>query len=115
MKKNLNFDQKKLKDAYARLETILDAELPKISAEVIPVVDFSKITKNDGKFDNETIDKIRNHGIVIIKNVIGKDEALKMHDDIVEYLEKTGQDPHDEGHKWIFKHFNNTRNYLLLE
>ena len=90
-----------MQKAFDRLETILDAELQKLSAEVIPVVDFCNIITNGGKFDNDTIDRIRKHGVVIIKNVIGKDEALKMHDDTVEYLEKTGQDPHAEGYEWI--------------
>ena len=99
MKKYLNLDQAKLKKAFVRLETVLDAELPKLSAEIIPVVNFSNITKNNGKFDNETVEKIRKHGIVIIKNVIEKVEALKLHDDLVEYMTKNGQDPQAEGHK----------------
>ena len=101
VKKHLNLDQEKLKEAFARLEKVLDAELPKLSAEVIPVVNFSDITENNNKFDNATVEKIRKHGIVIIKNVIEKDEAQKLHDDLVEYMTKNGQDPQAEGHKWI--------------
>jgi len=45
VKKDLNIDQKKLREAFDRLENVLDKELANLSTEVIPVVEFDEIAK----------------------------------------------------------------------
>jgi len=96
VKKDLNIDQKKLKEAFDRLENVLDKELANLSTEVIPVVEFDEIAKNDNKFDAKIIETIKKRGVVVIRNVIEKDEAKNLHDDLVDYMTKNGDDPFND-------------------
>ena len=95
----MNIDQEKLKEAFERLEKVLDTELPKLSTEVIPVVNFEDLAENDNQFNAETVEKIKKYGVVIVRNVIEKEDAKNLLDDVEKYMNENGQDPQTKGWK----------------
>ena len=99
VKKTLNIDQKNLQEAFERLEKVLDTELPKLSTEVIPVVNFEDLAVNDNQFNAETVEKIKKYGVVIVRNVIEKEDAKNLLDDVEKYMNENGQDPQTKGWK----------------
>ena len=96
-KKILNIDQENLQEAFERLEKVLDTELPKLSTEVIPVVNFEDLAENDNQFNAETVEKIKKYGVVIVRNVIEKEDAKNLLDDVEKYMNENGQDPKTTG------------------
>jgi len=108
-KKDLNIDQEKLRDAFDRLEKVLDSELAKLKTETIPVFDFGDFSKNDNKFDDETITKIKKHGVVVIRNVIEKNEAENLLDDLEKYMEENGEAPKDKNKTWYDIYWSKTQ------
>ena len=108
-KKDLNIDQEKLRDAFDRLEKVLDSELAKLKTEIIPVFDFGDFAKNDNKFDDETITKIKKHGVVVIRNVIEKNEAENLLDDLEKYMEENGEAPKDKNKTWYDIYWSKTQ------
>ena len=99
VKKTLNIDQENLQEAFERLEKVLDTELPKLSTEVIPVVNFEDLAVNDNQFNAETVEKIKKYGVVIVRNVIEKEDAKNLLDDVEKYMNENGQDPQTKGWK----------------
>jgi len=97
VKKTLNIDQEKLKEAFERLEKVLDTELPKLSTEVIPVVNFEDLAENDNQFNAETVEKIKKYGVVLVRNVIEKEDTKNLLDDVEKYMNENGQDPQTKG------------------
>ena len=111
-KKTLNIDQEKLKEAFERLEKVLDTELPKLSTEVIPVVNFEDLAENDNQFNAETVEKIKKYGVVIVRNVIEKEDAKNLLADVEKYMNENGQDPQTKG--WKRKIYNKNENVRLF-
>ena len=99
VKKTLNIDQEKLKEAFERLEKVIDTELAKLSTEVIPVVNFEDLAKNNDQFNGETVEKIKKYGVVIVRNVIEKEDAKNLLADVEKYMNENGQDPQKKGWK----------------
>lgn len=60
------------------------------------MVNFGDFTKNDDTFDNETIAKIKKHGVVVIRNVIEQNEAENLLDDLDKYMRENGEVPEDK-------------------
>ena len=112
-KKILNIDQENLQEAFERLEKVLDTELPKLSTEVIPVVNFEDLAENDNQFNAETVEKIKKYGVVIVRNVIEKEDAKNLLDDVENYMNENGQDPQTKGWKrTIYDKNENVRVFL---
>ena len=93
VKNHLKINQETFKNAFERLERSLDEELPKLSADVIPDIDFGELLSNKGKFDEEVSQKIRKHGVVIIRNVFDREYAEKLYKGLSEYMRTNGEDP----------------------
>ena len=93
VKKHLKINQETFKNAFERLERSLDEELPKLSADVIPDIDFGELLSNNGKFDEEFSQKIRKHGVVIIRNVFDREYTEKLYKGLSEYMRTNGEDP----------------------
>ena len=98
-KKILNIDQENLQEAFERLEKVLDTELPKLSTEVIPVVNFEDLAENDNQFNAETVEKIKKYGVVLVRNVVEKEDTKNLLDDVEKYMNENGQDPQTKGWK----------------
>ena len=96
-KKNLKVDPEKLKAAFERLEKVLDTELPKLSTEAIPEVNFEDLARNDDQFNAETVEKIKKFGVVVVRNVIKKEDAKNLLGDLENYMKENGQDPKTTG------------------
>ena len=96
-KKTLNIDQEKLKAAFERLEKVLDTELPKLSTEAIPEVNFEDLVGNDNQFNVEAVEKIKKFGVVVVRNVIEKEDTKDLLDDVEKYMKENGQDPRTTG------------------
>ena len=96
-KKTLNIDQEKLKGAFERLEKVLDTELPKLSTEAIPEINFEDLARNDNQFNVEAAEKIKKFGVVVVRNVIKKEDAKNLLDDVEKYMKENGQDPKTTG------------------
>ena len=96
-KKTLNIDQEKLKEAFERLEKVLDTELPKLSTEAIPEINFEDLARNDNQFNVEAAEKIKKFGVVVVRNVIKKEDAKNLLDDVEKYMKENGQDPKTTG------------------
>ena len=111
-KKTLNIDQEKLKEAFERLEKVLDTELPKLSSEVIPEVNFEDLAENNGQFNSETVEKIKKYGVVIVRNVIEKEDAQNLLADVEKYMNENGQDPQTKG--WKRKIYDKNENVRLF-
>jgi len=92
-KKNLKVDPEKLKAAFERLEKVLDTELPKLSTEAIPEVNFEDLVGNNNQFNVEAAEKIKKFGVVVVRNVIEKEETKDLLDDVEKYMKENGQDP----------------------
>jgi hypothetical protein len=97
VKKTLNIDQEKLKEAFERLEKVLDTELPKLSTEAIPEINFEDLARNDDQFNVEAAEKIKKFGVVVVRNVIKKEDAKNLLDDVEKYMKENGQDPKTTG------------------
>ena len=97
VKKTLNIDQEKLKEAFERLEKVLDTELPKLSTEAIPEINFEDLARNDNQFNVEAAEKIKKFGVVVVRNVIKKEDAKNLLDDVEKYMKENGQDPKTTG------------------
>ena len=93
VKNHLKINQETFKNAFERLERSLDEELPKLSADVIPDIDFGELLSNKGKFDEDFSQKIRKHGVVIIRNVFDREYAEKLYKGLSEYMRTNGEDP----------------------
>jgi len=92
-KKNIKFDPEKLKAAFERLEKVLDTELPKLSTEAIPEVNFEDLAGNNNQFNVEAAEKIKKFGVVVVRNVIEKEDTKDLLDDVEKYMKENGQDP----------------------
>merc|ERR1712018_449776 len=64
-----------------------------LSADVIPDIDFGELLSNNGKFDEEFSQKIRKHGVVIIRNVFDREYTEKLYKGLSEYMRTNGEDP----------------------
>jgi len=93
VKNHLKINQETFKNAFERLERSLDEELPMLSADVIPDIDFGELLSNNGKFDEEFSQKIRKHGVVIIRNVFDREYTEKLYKGLSEYMRTNGEDP----------------------
>ena len=93
VKNHLKINQETFKNAFERLERSLDEELPKLSADVIPDIDYGELLSNEGKFDDKFSQKIRKHGVVIIRNVFDREYAEKLYKGLSEYMRTNGEDP----------------------
>jgi len=63
------------------------AEIEQIGPNIIPQVEFEDISKNGGKFPEEILGEIHKRGVVVIRNVIPDEEALKYKEDLLKYIE----------------------------
>ena len=97
VKKTLNIDQEKLKEAFERLEKVFDTELPKLSTEAIPEINFEDLARNDYQFNVEAAEKIKKFGVVVVRNVIEKEDTKDLLDDVEKYMKENGQDPKTTG------------------
>ena len=93
VKNHLKINQETFKNAFERLERSLDEELPKLRADVIPDIDYGELLSNEGKFDDKFSQKIRKHGVVIIRNVFDREYAEKLYKGLSEYMRTNGEDP----------------------
>ena len=95
--RNLKVDPEKLKAAFERLEKVLDTELPKLSTEAIPEANFEDLVGNNNQFNVEAAEKIKKFGVVVVRNVIEKEETKDLLDDVEKYMKENGQDPKTTG------------------
>ena len=96
-KKNIKVDPEKLKAAFERLEKVLNTELPKLSTEAIPEVNFEDLAGNNNQFNVEAAEKIKKFGVVVVRNVIEKEDTKDLLDDVEKYMKENGQDPKTTG------------------
>ena len=96
-KKKIKVDPEKLKAAFERLEKVLDTELPKLSTEAIPEVNFEDLVGNNNQFNVEAVEKIKKFGVVVVRNVIEKEDTKDLLDDVQNYMKENGQDPKTTG------------------
>ena len=88
LKQRLNLDQKALQESFDRLETVLDEELPKISADSIPQIKFQDLIESNGEFnDPEILAKLKKSGVIIIRNVFAKEQAEQWNQQLIDYFE----------------------------
>ena len=65
------------------------------------MVNFEDLAENDNQFNAETVEKIKKYGVVIVRNVIEKEDAKNLLDDVQKYMNENGQDPQTKGWKRI--------------
>ena len=65
------------------------------------MVNFEDLAENDNQFNAETVEKIKKYGVVIVRNVIEKEDAKNLLDDVEKYMNENGQDPQTKGWKRI--------------
>ena len=63
------------------------------------MVNFEDLAKNNDQFNSETVEKIKKHGVVIVRNVIEKEDAKNLLADVEKYMNENGQDPQKKGWK----------------
>ena len=99
-KKHLEIDQEKLKSSFDRLERSLDEELAKLSSKVIPEISFHQLAKNNGIFGDDIEAAVKKHGVLIIRNVFDPDYAIRLYNDLSQYLMQNGENPSQHGSTW---------------
>lgn len=96
LKDTIEYDQENLISLFKKVEKKLDKQLEIISergSEIIPTVSYDKIRNNGGKLPEGVADKVRKRGVLIVRNVIPKEEIEDMMTDLHKYLYKNGMYP----------------------
>lgn len=78
-----------LNSAWNRLLKQFEIEasiIKKLGSNSVPQIGFDELCKNEGKFSPDFEKEIRKRGCLIIKNVLGVDEALKYKEDVKKYI-----------------------------
>ena len=77
------------------------------------MVNFEDLAENDDQFNAETVEKIKKYGVVLVRNVIEKEDAKNLLDDVEKYMNENGQDPQTKGWKrTIYDKNENVRVFL---
>jgi hypothetical protein len=79
----------KLNDAWNRLLKEFEKETKQIKehgSSSVPSIEFQEVLKNGGKFPEDFATQVRKSGCVLIKNVVGVDEALGYKEEIKKYI-----------------------------
>ena len=76
------------------------------------MVNFEDLAENDNQFNAETVEKIRKYGVVIVRNVIEKEDAKNLLDDVEKYMIENGQDPQTKG--WKRTMFDKNENFRIF-
>ena len=77
------------------------------------MVNFEDLAENDNQFNAETVEKIKKYGVVIVRNVIEKEDAKNLLDDVENYMNENGQDPQTKGwERTIYDKNENVRVFL---
>ena len=96
LKDIIEHDQENIEDVFKKVEKKLDKQLEVIKErgnELIPTVSFDKIRNNGGKLPEGIADKVRKRGVLIIKNVIPKQEVEDMMTELLKYMYKNEMYP----------------------
>jgi hypothetical protein len=97
VKGQLHVDQDKLLVAWDRLESALDHELLVFSIRDLPECSLADLTSNNGQIAKDVADKVKKHGVIIIRNVLDKSEAGLLREELIEYMLWNGIDPSVRG------------------
>ena len=68
-----------------------------ICCSSIPEVNFEDLVGNNNQFNVEAAEKIKKFGVVVVRNVIEKEETKDLLDDVEKYMKENGQDPKTTG------------------
>lgn len=81
--------EEQLQDSWTRLIESFDEEIELIRTngpDIIPQIEFAKISENNFQFPSKFADEIRKRGCVVVRNVVDPSEALKYKSDVQQYI-----------------------------
>ena len=96
LKDIIQHDQENIEELFKKVEKKLEKQLEIIKErgnDVIPTVSYDKIRNNGGKLPDGVADKVRKRGVLIIRNVIPKEEIEDMMTDLQKYMYKNEMYP----------------------
>ena len=77
------------------------------------MVNFEDLAENNDQFNGETVEKIKKYGVVIVRNVIEKEDANNLLADVEKYMNENGQDPQTKGWKRTIYDRNENSGFFL--
>lgn len=81
--------EEQLQESWRRLIEAFEKEIEQIrinGPEIIPQIEFSKISENNFQFPTTFADEVRKRGCVVVRNVVDRSEALKYKSDVQQYI-----------------------------
>ena len=71
-----------------------------MSSKVIPEISFHQLAKNNGIFGDDIEAAVKKHGVLIIRNVFDPDYAIRLYNDLSQYLMQNVENPSQHGSTW---------------
>lgn len=86
-----NFAQELFKIVEKKLQIRLD-ELANHGNSIIPIVTMKAIEQNANRLPEDIIAKVKQHGVLVVRNTLPKEEIEELIEDLHQYLQTNGID-----------------------